>query len=261
MPPAFVVPPHGHAPPHVLVMLDGSLTEEADDARRQCDAGSIRYSPGGDRHVGQVGPTGAHCLVLEAPGFPELRLRRRCYLDAAQVAAQVDSLTHALLVAPCVSPANVEEHALAVFARVRAKFRASQVRHHEWLAAAVRCLDDVQVSRAPLADAARAVRRNPSLLSRVFRATYGVSLHRYYRRRQIDRAWTLLAAGLPLSTVAANSGFTDQAHMTRVFATEIGQTPARIRKRMQSTDSDRYHWYRAVPLRAIPSPSHSFVER
>jgi AraC-like DNA-binding protein len=112
-------------------------------------------------------------------------------------------------------------------------------------------LDEPNVTRRPLADAAHHVRRSDGLVARAFRAENGVSIDWYRRRRQIDRAWTLLAdPARKLSDIAATSGFADQSHMTRVFVREIGETPARLRQQMLHVASAR-HWFRTVPVTAI----------
>src|SRR5688500_1418764 len=248
LPPSFDVPAHGHTPPHLLVMLGGSLAERDGSGSTTRAPRSIRYSPGGDRHDHmRIGLDGAHCLVLEARGFPELRLVDRICIPADGACAEVGALERCLFVDPCVSPALVEERALALFSLVRARTRPAHVVHHEWARRVRDHLDELAVSRSPLADAAKHVRRNPSIVSRVFRAMYGIPVHRYYRRRQIDRAWSLLATtGLPLGAIAARCGFTDQSHMTRVFVREARCTPARIRARMRSGDDDALHWHRAT---------------
>jgi AraC-like DNA-binding protein len=99
--------------------------------------------------------------------------------------------------------------------------------------------------------------RSDGLVARAFRADYGVSIDWYRRRRQIDRAWSLLAdPERKLSDVAATSGFADQSHMTRVFVREVGETPARLRRQMLGLTTAR-HWFRAVPVTAIgPTPSN-----
>lgn len=250
MPPKFAVPAHGHTPPHVLVMLSGSLSEREEGGACVRGPRSIRYSPGGDRHDEiRIGADGAHCLIVEARGFPELRLVDRMAIAADEARHEVTALERCLFSERCVSPASVEELALALFSLVRATARPAHVVHHQWIARARDHLHDLVLSSAPLADAARHVRRNPSVVSRVFRATYGIPVHRYYRRRQIDRAWSLLATSeLPLGAVAAASGFTDQSHMTRVFVRESKSTPARIQARMRAGDEDALHWYRATSL-------------
>ena len=255
LPPHFPVPPHEHEPPHVLVVLAGSLVERTEGGAVACDAGAVRYAPGGDVHDVAIGPAGLHALVLGAPGFPELRLVDRVYVPARAARAEVEALRRVLFEDACASPAAVEERALALFALVRARARTGRERHDRWLAAVRGRLDardgDGPGNRAPLADAARAARRNAGLVARLFRATHGVSIHRYYRRRQIDRAWRLLAdPERPLSAVAADAGFADQSHLTRVLSRELGATPAQLRRRMLG-GGDGAHWFRAEPLRAL----------
>ena len=67
--------------------------------------------------------------------------------------------------------------------------------------------------------------------SRHFRATTGVSPYDYATRRRLERAVRLLTAGgQAIKEVAADCGFSDQAHLTRVMRARLGTTPARIRK-------------------------------
>jgi len=65
-----------------------------------------------------------------------------------------------------------------------------------------------------------------SHLTRVFAASEGLPPHTYHNQLRVDRAKTLLAAGAPLSQVAASAGFSDQSHLTRVFREFTGATPS-----------------------------------
>lgn len=66
-------------------------------------------------------------------------------------------------------------------------------------------------------------------LARQFRLLYGTSPYRYLLMRRLHRARDLLARGRPLSAVAVDVGFADQAHFTRMFKATFGLTPARYR--------------------------------
>ena len=67
--------------------------------------------------------------------------------------------------------------------------------------------------------------------TRHFKAAAGRSPHEYVLNRRIERASRLLSQGLmAIKEVAFACGFSDQAHMTRVFRARLGTTPARIRK-------------------------------
>ena len=46
LPPSFDVPAHDHTPPHLLVMLGGSLVERDGSGSTTRAPRSVRYSPG-----------------------------------------------------------------------------------------------------------------------------------------------------------------------------------------------------------------------
>jgi AraC-like DNA-binding protein len=66
-------------------------------------------------------------------------------------------------------------------------------------------------------------------LARQFRAALGTSPYRYSLMRRLDRAAALLWRGEPLADVALDTGFADQAHLTRMFKAAHGVPPARLR--------------------------------
>jgi AraC family transcriptional regulator len=66
--------------------------------------------------------------------------------------------------------------------------------------------------------------------SRRFRASFGCAPYAYVLTRRLERAQRLLAdPGVALKQIAADCGFADQAHMTRVFKTRLGVTPGALR--------------------------------
>ena len=66
--------------------------------------------------------------------------------------------------------------------------------------------------------------------SRKFKADLGMAPHAYVLSRRIDRAKSLLnGSRLPLKLVAAECGFTDQSHLSRVFRKFLGVTPNNFR--------------------------------
>jgi AraC family transcriptional regulator len=66
---------------------------------------------------------------------------------------------------------------------------------------------------------------------RVFRVSFGDSPHSYVTRRRIERAQGLiLASRLPLGQIAADCGFADQAHFTKLFRRITGESPGEWRR-------------------------------
>ncbi len=66
-------------------------------------------------------------------------------------------------------------------------------------------------------------------LCRQFRIALGTSPHRYLLMRRLDLARERIHQRRPLAEVAADTGFADQAHLTRAFRAAFGLTPARYR--------------------------------
>jgi AraC-like DNA-binding protein len=58
-----------------------------------------------------------------------------------------------------------------------------------------------------------------------FKQRFGTTPYRYLLMRRLDAVRARLQRGDPLASVAAASGFADQAHMTRLFKAAVGLTP------------------------------------
>lgn len=79
-----------------------------------------------------------------------------------------------------------------------------------------------KVSLDDLAEAASLSRYH---LLRVFQAATGLPPHAYQNQLRVDLGRRLLAEGMSVSQVAAETGFADQSHFTRVFRQFTGATP------------------------------------
>lgn len=89
------------------------------------------------------------------------------------------------------------------------------------------------VTLAELAEAAGLSRFH---LLRTFRRHVGLPPHAYQLHMRVERARTLLEAGVPPSTVALMAGFADQSHFIRHFKRILGITPthyARVAARLR----------------------------
>jgi AraC-like DNA-binding protein len=80
------------------------------------------------------------------------------------------------------------------------------------------------VSLRQLADVAGL---SPFHLARLFHREVGMPPHAYQIQVRIDRAKRLLLRGLPVSTVASETGFFDLSHFTRQFKRHMGISPGR----------------------------------
>ena len=76
-------------------------------------------------------------------------------------------------------------------------------------------------------DLAAITRFSTSYFFRAFRHSTGESPHAYVIRRKMEHAKALmLVTDSPLSQIALDCGFADQAHLTRTFRQMVGVTPA-----------------------------------
>jgi len=100
-------------------------------------------------------------------------------------------------------------------------------------------IDSSLDSTIRLRDCASKARLSASYFAHAFKATFGVTVCRYIRRRRVERAQQLmLLSAQPLSQIAVACGFADQAHYCRVFRDEVGLSPNAWRRQHMSMAPD-----------------------
>ncbi len=106
-----------------------------------------------------------------------------------------------------------------------------------WQIARVRAYIDSNLHRTiHIRDLSAVARRSPAHFSRKFKLAVGDSPHAYLVRRRLERACHLMMTGAePLSEIALSVGFSDQAHLCRLFRQAFGQTPANWRRDLEPT--------------------------
>ncbi len=88
-------------------------------------------------------------------------------------------------------------------------------------------LKDRWDERVTLAELATVAGLSRFELVRRFREQTGLTPHVFQTNVKVERARALLATGLPPAAVAAECGFADQPHLTRVFKRAVGISPGR----------------------------------
>lgn len=82
-----------------------------------------------------------------------------------------------------------------------------------------------------LQELAELVELSQSYFSHAFKASTGMPPHQWQMNARIRRVQELLLKGdVPLTEIAAETGFSDQAHFTRTFRRLVGETPAAWQK-------------------------------
>jgi AraC family transcriptional regulator len=101
-----------------------------------------------------------------------------------------------------------------------------------WQVVRVRSYIDSNLHRTiHIRDLSAVARRSKAHFSRKFKLAVGESPHAYVVRRRLERACHLMmTSAASLSEIALSVGFSDQAHLCRLFRQAFGQSPARWRR-------------------------------
>jgi AraC-like DNA-binding protein len=101
-----------------------------------------------------------------------------------------------------------------------------------WQVLRVRAYIDGNLHRTiHIRDMSAVARRSPAHFSRKFKLAVGESPHAYVVRRRLEKACHLMITGAAsLSEIALSVGFSDQAHLCRLFRQAFGQSPANWRR-------------------------------
>jgi AraC family transcriptional regulator len=103
---------------------------------------------------------------------------------------------------------------------------------------ATELLSENLAGRIPLSQLAQECGLSISHFARSFKASFGVSTHRWLVQRRIERSQDLLMnTRESLADIAEQAGFSDQAAFTRAFHQIVGTSPGRWRRDHQRKES------------------------
>jgi AraC-like DNA-binding protein len=235
--------------PALVFVRRGSFARRADGVEALLDATLVYFQrPGMEEQFAHPAGNDDECLVLDLPdGFvadlgraPGELPARPVYTTAAvdlghrglaRVAwmgcdgFELHERAAALVGAVLEGPAPGSSTARPATARARRRLVA---RAREALLAA---------PSLGLVRLARAVGSSPHHLSRVFSAETGQTLSAYRNRLRVALALGRLEAGeRDLAGLAADLGFADHAHLTRVTRALVGEPPSRVRRLLDPAD-------------------------
>jgi AraC-like DNA-binding protein len=114
-----------------------------------------------------------------------------------------------------------------------------------WQVRRIRAYIDSHLSETiHVKDLSSVARRSTAHFCRAFKRTFGQTPHAYLTARRLSRAQALMLEGdEPLSIIALLCGFTDQAHLSKLFRQHTGETPAAWRRRRAFADeADAQTW-------------------
>ena len=100
-----------------------------------------------------------------------------------------------------------------------------------------RLLSDAGSEITSLSDLAAPADVSRNQVIRDFKQVSGVTPGVYRRNLQLELAKEALRAGRPLAQVAAEAGFSDQSHFSRMFRRAFGVTPNQYREVVEASDA------------------------
>jgi AraC-like DNA-binding protein len=244
--------PHSHRTWTIAVVQRGAARFTVESTRQRANAGELFVLEPEAVHTGMAAvPEGWAYKVLyvepsvlhdwaqhEGPG--PRAARWVVFRDQALRAALLRAHAALALEAPGLA---VDETVLEAIAGLTPHLRgasatgaASRRREHGEHAAVRRARVHLQerwadpVSLAELAGVAGLSRFE---LIRRFREQNGLTPHAFQRDLRIGRARSMLSEGVPAAAVAAECGFADQPHLSRVFKRLVGVTPGAYAQAMR----------------------------
>jgi AraC family transcriptional regulator len=117
-------------------------------------------------------------------------------------------------------------------------------------------VDDRISSRLLVSDLSSVVQMSEAHFSRLFKLALGESPHAFILRRRLELAGRLMMeTAAPLSDIALQCGFTDQAHLCKQFRQAVRQTPAAWRRAQMGGElqpsPNRLHRIEPAPVQRI----------
>ena len=206
-----VLPRHRHRGSYLALVLSGAYEEAGDRGRHRVRAGDIVFHGGFEAHLNRYDATGAEVLNLALPEWME---PRTVLMQAADPDMAVRLAEH--------DPQEAVHYLVATM-------RPLKRNPADWpdeLAMDLASNPHLRLQRWALQQGLAS-----ETVSRGFRQVYGLSPSAYRAQMRARIAWRRsMECRESLSQLAAETGFSDQSHMTRMVHLLTGRTPGKWRK-------------------------------
>ena len=230
--------PHRHAEASLCLLTDGRYEERIRGRSAWHAAGEMMFCPADEPHAQVFAGEGALKILFDVRAGTLDYLGGRIALaeapatGSARLASIARRLRTELRANPADAIARLAVEGLALEALAEFGRRADrQAPREPWLARARDYVHAHACDGFSMDDMARAVGRHPVHVARMFRTAFGSSVGEMVRAlRLAEAARRLRDTRQPIARIAAECGFTDQAHLTRRFREAHGTTPARFRR-------------------------------
>lgn len=237
--PGLAVPSHVHDSATLALVIEGAMTEQRGRTGKLLEQGGLLFHPPHEPHGHVFHASGARCFIVQfgEPWTDRLRSlgesepRTPFGLHASRVNFLAQALYREFLEDDAASCIAVEGLALAILGELsRTRATTERGRPPTWLRQAEELLRARSADTPSMAGIAVEVGVHPTHLARSFRRYHGRSMGEYLRGLRAERARReLVTTSKSIALIAAEAGFADQAHFTRVFKRLTGHTPRQYR--------------------------------
>lgn len=234
------VPRHEHELAYVTVVLQGDYLEGDLGKLDELRPLTAVFNPAGIAHTTVIGPAGASLFTIELreENLREMgiRLPSRTTFDRGAGAMLLPGLRlYSAFKAQAADTGALESHILEAHVLEMlgavAGFEESSKHVPRWFGRVKERLHEGFRDPLRIRDLAREAGVHPVHLARVFRRVEKRTPGDYQQRLQVRAACELLRdPEWPLAGIAAECGFADQSHFTRIFRRKTGTTPAQFRR-------------------------------
>lgn len=229
---------HLHEAAFFSLLLDGRYQETSGELTLDYRPYTIVFHPPMMSHHDVIGEGGARFFIIEltAPWLETIAsygtpIHELCRLDGEDATWLAVRLHQEFARGETAADFTIESLLFELSGWAAGESARLDENVPEWLATVETALHEDFERRLNLHHLAALAAVHPTHLARTFRRVHGRSVGDYVtglRMQRVCRALTETDA--PLTDIAADAGYVDQSHLTRVFRELIGTPPARYRR-------------------------------
>jgi AraC family transcriptional regulator len=228
------VPRHQHELAYVTVVLHGDYLEGDQGKLEELRPFTASFNAPGVQHSSVIGPAGVSFFTIELrDGLLrqlDLALPRRAFDGGAGAMLWPALRLYSAFKNQTADPLVLESHVLELMGAI-AGLAGVEKSAPAWLVRVKERMHEEFCDNLRMRDLAGDAGVHPVHLARVFRAREGRTPGDYLQRLRVRSACHLLGdRDYPLAIIAAECGFADQSHLTRVFRKFTHTTPAQFRR-------------------------------
>jgi AraC family transcriptional regulator len=238
--PEAFMPRHNHELARISFVLAGGYKEKIAGNSRLCRKSMLLLHPPGEAHEVsfQRYPVRIFSVEIDETWLKKNLCSQR-FFEAQQefesdYACHLSSKLYAEFnMNDQASVLAMEGLALEVLAQfVRRKSNLVEKTKPVWLERVREILNEGFREELKFKEIARLIDVHPVYLMREFRRFYGCTMGQYVRKLRIEFvAASITRSAAPISQIAIEAGFYDQAHCTNVFKKMVGKSPGEYRKK------------------------------